>query len=95
MSAAAAARWREAASVFGFLRYPRMLMRGNKLPHAVLGDVGGCEKRVQKVIQGLVFIRTGEGVKIGNKDGSTRRGAEPKTSAFHFHLWGDDFALFS
>lgn len=60
MSAAAAARWREAATVFGFLRYPRMLMRGNKLPHVVLGDVGGCEKNGAEsysgVVVGLVLV---------------------------------------
>lgn len=49
-----AARWREAATVFGFLSYPRMLMRGNNLPHAVLRDVGGCEKKGAESYSGVV-----------------------------------------
>lgn len=56
MSAAAAARWREAATVFGFLRYPRMLMRGNELPHVVLGHVGRCEKKGAESNSGVVVV---------------------------------------
>lgn len=32
-----------------------------------------ADKRVQEVLRGLLFIRTGEGVKTGNKEGLNPR----------------------